>query len=151
MAIEDLPIINTEVDGVNIFKEGKEFLNRYKFIQFYLGDQAYLRVGATYHKDILIGFLDECNQAGLDVATAEYIDELKRLDPQYSYHRQEGNVLFDTDKYKIAGAGHIFIVTTFKEIKFDSRSMFLDIGIDRRHVEAIKQYLPQEMTVEIGM
>ena len=100
MVLEDIARVNTtcisDHQEINIF----ENTDAYKCIQFYLNGEAYLRIGLGYHRNILIGFLEECNQAGLDVASQEYIDELKAMNPRSLHHYQKQDVLFRTDKYK---------------------------------------------------
>ena len=148
MALEDLAIINQQVEGVNIFEATGIAVETYKCVQFYLEEKAYLRIGKQYHRDILVGFLEECNEAGLEVASAEYLTELKKMDPLFSHYVQKGEVMFETDKYKITGAGSIFMRPKVNAM-FGLDSMFLGIKLDVNHIDEIKPYLPKELDVGI--
>lgn len=140
MSIDDrIPRINTQVDGVNIFEIQ---IADYKFVQLYIEDKPYLRLGSerNLHFEILTNFFRECSNLGHQIYNAE---EIAKMCMDYEARPKKLPPL-KTDKYHVVGMGivSLLVFNSGKTMSFGGLSMDFGISPDKLHIEKIIPYLP---------
>lgn len=108
-----------------------------KFVQFYLEDEPYLRLGYPNHEDIILRMILECQEVGEPLVSQSKLSEMAYT-----------GVPAAAGKYRAIGMGMAQIDITNKAIQLGEYSMSYKIWPDKKHLEQITPFL-KDWKIEI--